>query len=45
MITYHYENTLPPLENESIVSKWIENIIFAGGFEIGEVNYIFCDDS
>ncbi len=44
MISFHYENT-QKLENEAIASKWIENIIFAHGFEIGEVNYIFCNDA
>ncbi len=45
MITFHYENIAPSLENEAQTSKWIENTIFAHGFEIGEVNYIFCNDA
>lgn len=45
MISFHYENTTPPLDNEAKTSKWIENTIFADNFEIGEVNYIFCNDA
>lgn len=44
MITFHYENIFA-LSNQEKTSNWIENTIFTHGFELGEVNYIFCDDA
>ncbi|MGB0879100.1 MAG: rRNA maturation RNase YbeY [Polaribacter sp.] len=43
MITFNYE-TFFKLNNENTLEKWIEKIILDNGFELGEINYIFCDD-
>lgn len=43
MISFNYENKFS-LSNESLLSKWIQNVISSEGFKLGEVNYIFCDD-
>jgi len=43
MIAFHSENIFT-LENQEKTSNWLEKSIFAEGFEIGEINYIFCDD-
>ena len=32
------------LKEENILQDWIKNIIDENGFEVGEINYIFCDD-
>jgi rRNA maturation RNase YbeY len=43
MISFNYE--LPfELENESNISDWIEDVIRSEKKELGDVNYIFCDD-
>lgn len=44
MIDFNYETNFQ-LENEEKTSKWIQSCIEEEGFELGEVNYIFCDDS
>ena len=43
MISFNYETdfTLP---NESLYEEWISRIIDSEGFDVGEINYIFCDD-
>ncbi len=43
MITFNYETPFQ-LNNEKIISDWILKIISDNGFELGEINYIFCDD-
>lgn len=43
MIIYNYETDFKLLDEEK-TSKWISSIIEQGGFELGEINYIFCDD-
>jgi probable rRNA maturation factor len=43
MITFNYETDFE-ISNEEKLSAWIENIIIAENFELGEINYIFCDD-
>lgn len=43
MISFNYETNFA-LENESNYEDWITRIIFSEGFEVGEINYIFCDD-
>jgi len=43
MINFNYETDFL-LENETLVSKWISNIIKSEGFTVEEINYIFCDD-
>jgi len=43
MITYNYETEFV-LDNETQIEVWIEKIVSEKDFELGEVNYIFCDD-
>lgn len=43
MITYNYETDFN-LENENQIENWIEKVVSDKDFELGEVNYIFCDD-
>jgi probable rRNA maturation factor len=43
MIAFNYE-TLFRLKDENLLGKWIEKVVLEKGFEIGEINYIFCDD-
>lgn len=43
MIVYNYETDFK-LSDEEKTSNWIITCIENEGFELGEVNYIFCDD-
>ena len=43
MITFNYEIAFQ-LNDEKSVEEWIEKLAESKGFEIGEINYIFCDD-
>lgn len=43
MITFNYEIEFQ-LENEDKTSTWIQECVEKEGFELGEINYIFCDD-
>ena len=43
MITYNYETEFE-IEDETQLESWIEKVVSEKGFELGEVNYIFCDD-
>tara|TARA_B110000503_G_C7161880_1_gene420018 strand:- start:413 stop:832 length:420 start_codon:yes stop_codon:yes gene_type:complete len=43
MITFNYENDFS-LDNERLFSDWISRIITSEENEVGEINYIFCDD-
>ncbi|MCL4146145.1 UNVERIFIED_CONTAM: hypothetical protein GTU68_042472 [Idotea baltica] len=43
MITFNYETEFV-LVNENQLENWIEKIVSEKGFELGEINYIFCDD-
>lgn len=43
MINFNYELTFQ-LDNEECYSQWIQNVIISEGKELGEINYIFCDD-
>jgi rRNA maturation RNase YbeY len=43
MITYNYETDFN-LEDENHLENWIEKVVSDKDFELGEVNYIFCDD-
>jgi rRNA maturation RNase YbeY len=43
MITFNYENSFF-LKDEKFLKVWIENIALEQEFEVGEINYIFCDD-
>ena len=42
-ISFHYETDFL-LENTESFIKWIKNVILEENKELGEVNYIFCDD-
>ena len=44
MIGFNYETEFQ-LKEEKSIQNWIENIASNKGFEIGEINYIFCDDN
>ena len=44
MIAFNYETNFK-LEDENKTRNWITNCIEKGGFELGEINYIFCDDA
>ena len=43
MINFNYELTFQ-LDNEERYSHWIHNVIISESKELGEINYIFCDD-
>ena len=43
MITFNYETEFA-IEDEGQLENWIEEIVSGKDFELGEVNYIFCDD-
>ena len=44
MITLNCETNFT-IDNEDILSNWIQHCILSEGFEVGEINYIFCDDA
>jgi len=44
MITYNYETNFQ-LKEEANLSNWIQTCIEKEGCELGEINYIFCDDA
>lgn len=43
MIAFNYETNFK-LSDEEKTSNWISKCIEVEGFELGEINYIFCDD-
>ncbi|MEX6626749.1 rRNA maturation RNase YbeY [Tenacibaculum salmonis] len=44
MIEFNYETDFQ-LKNEEKTAQWILNCIEKEGFELGEINYVFCDDT
>lgn len=44
MIDFNYETTFS-LKDEKQLENWIEKVVSEKGFEVGEINYIFCDDA
>ncbi len=44
MITFNSETSFT-LNNQKKLVKWIGDVISSEGFQVGEINYIFCDDS
>lgn len=44
MITFNYETEFN-IEDENQLENWIEKVVSEKGFELGEINYIFCDDA
>lgn len=43
MINFFYETKFK-LEDEAKITNWIGSVIKTEAYELGEVNYIFCDD-
>ena len=43
MITFNYETSFE-LKSENLLEYWIDTVVCAEDFSIGEINYIFCDD-
>lgn len=43
MIQYNYETDFL-LDNEGLISDWIERVILNADKKVGEINYIFCND-
>ncbi|AUC16684.1 rRNA maturation RNase YbeY [Tenacibaculum sp. SZ-18] len=43
MIAFNYETDFN-LDDETEIKKWIINCAENENFEVGEINYIFCDD-
>jgi rRNA maturation RNase YbeY len=44
MITFNYE-TPYAVKDETKISNWIHRVVLEHRFEVGEINYIFCDDA
>ena len=44
MITFNSETSFTP-KNQKKLAEWISNVISSEDFEVGEINYIFCNDS
>ena len=44
MITFNSETSFT-LKNQKKLVKWISDVISSEGFQVGEINYIFCNDS
>ena len=43
IVRFHYETDFL-LENTDSFIKWIKNVILEENKQVGEINYIFCDD-
>ena len=44
MITFNYETPFA-VKDEAKISNWIHRVVLEHRFEVGEINYIFCDDA
>lgn len=44
MITYHVEHSNFKLTQKRKLSKWIKSVINNSSFEVGDLNFIYCDD-
>lgn len=44
MIEFNYETDFN-MEDESLLKDWINIVALEQNFEVGEINYIFCDDA
>jgi rRNA maturation RNase YbeY len=44
VITFNSETSFT-LKNQNKLVKWIGDVLSSEGFQVGEINYIFCDDS
>lgn len=45
MITFNYETEFTITKNIDAIKKWIKNAILQEKYSLGELNYIFCDDT
>ncbi|GET46067.1 rRNA maturation RNase YbeY [Capnocytophaga felis] len=45
MITFNYETDFELPKQEAVFQAWIEKIIASEEKQLGELNYIFCDDA
>jgi rRNA maturation RNase YbeY len=43
VITFNSKTSFTP-KNQKKLAEWISNVISSEDFEVGEINYIFCDD-
>ena len=44
MIRYFTEDTRFSLKGKRLISKWLGEVAKGRGFDVGELNYIFCSD-
>ncbi|MDG2356662.1 MAG: rRNA maturation RNase YbeY [Polaribacter sp.] len=44
MIAFNYETPFELLD-EKFIEDWINTVVLSHGYTIGEINYIFCDDT
>jgi ssRNA-specific RNase YbeY (16S rRNA maturation enzyme) len=44
VITFNSETSFT-LKNQKKLVKWISDVISSEAFQVGEINYIFCNDS
>lgn len=44
MITFNSETPFS-LKNEVKIALWIQHIIVSEGYSVGDINYVFCNDS
>ena len=44
MIRYFTEDTSFVLKEKRLISKWLREVAKGRGYEVGELNYIFCSD-
>lgn len=45
MITFNYETEFTITKKIDAIKKWIKNAILQEKYSLGELNYIFCDDT
>ena len=44
MINFHVENNLTPKIIENKLSSWINEVAKLHGYNVGDINYLFCTD-
>lgn len=45
MIVFNYETTFELPQKEEVFEQWISKIITSEAKQVGDLNYIFCDDA
>ena len=45
MIRYFTEDTTFSLKGKRLINKWLREVAASRGYELGELNYIFCSDA